>query len=137
MGAFLRWAACAVVPLCLIVACSDDEGDGDDDAASGGSGASGSGAGATGGSGDGLASCSESCPDVVAAGCPGGPPTEADCVNGCEMIKSGPCADQYAALSDCAGPDPQFACSERGAVVVTGCEDLNADLSTCLGGGGG
>ena len=129
--------ACALIGLVAVGCGSDDQEDGD---GGGGAGGTGSGSGATtgsGGTGNGLPECADICVGVVAENCPGGPPTQADCVNGCEMIRMGPCADVYATLAACAGADPDLACDENGAVLVVGCETENAELTDCLAAGGG
>jgi hypothetical protein len=59
-----------------------------------------------------------------------------DCVSGCETVRTGPCADDYGVLAECAGADPDYGCSQSGAVVVIGCEAENMQLLTCLAGGG-
>jgi hypothetical protein len=130
-----------VAAACASGACSDDgepqdtssEGSG----ASGSGGTTGAGADGSGGASTGLPSCAEICPGVMAAQCPNGPPTEADCVSGCNTVRMGPCADVYTVVAECAGTDPDYACDQSGAVIVTGCEAENAELSTCLAAGGG
>ncbi len=89
---------------------------------------------ATGGSGGGGPTCAAVCPSVVAAGCSKGPADQGDCVSGCEAVRSGPCAVEYAALLDCGGAQPQFACDANGSVTVVGCDGANATLNTCLAG---
>ena len=79
-----------------------------------------------------LPSCSDSCVDVVAAQCPNGPPTQQDCVTGCEQIRAGPCAAQYDALFDCSGAAPDYACDAQDFITVIGCETAYQALSSCL-----
>jgi hypothetical protein len=70
--------------------------------------------------------------DVVAAQCPNGPPTQQDCVTGCEQIRAGPCAAQYDALFDCSGAAPDYACDAQDFITVIGCETAYQALSNCL-----
>ena len=79
-----------------------------------------------------LPSCADTCVDVVAAQCSNGPPTQQDCVTGCEQIRAGPCAAQYNALFQCSGATPDYACDAQGFVTVAGCETEYQALSNCL-----
>jgi hypothetical protein len=79
-----------------------------------------------------LPSCADVCTKVVATQCPSGPPSQSDCVSGCETIRAGKCRPQYMALFDCAGPNPSYDCNAGGFVVVVGCESADAALTTCL-----
>jgi hypothetical protein len=79
-----------------------------------------------------TSSCADVCLGVMSAQCPSGPPTQEECVKGCETIRSGPCAAEYQALRDCAGSNPTYACTASGTVTVTGCESENTVLSSCL-----
>lgn len=79
--------------------------------------------------------CSDLCPDVVAAGCNAGPPSVAECVNGCETILAGPCAGDYESVYACAGESPTYACSASGQVTIVGCEPELETLYACLAGG--
>jgi hypothetical protein len=107
----------------ILAACGSD----------GSSGTGGSG-GATGAGGNmsGLPSCDDVCTKVVAAACPAGPGTQADCVAGCQMIRAGKCAGKYQELADCAGPNPTYTCGASGAVTVVGCESADGALTACL-----
>jgi hypothetical protein len=85
------------------------------------------------GSGDSGLTCNESCPGAVAAACAHGPPSEADCLNGCEVVQA-TCADAYDALSTCAGASPTYACGADGQVQIVGCESQGAALDACISG---
>ena len=106
----------------LLSACGDDTKGG----AANGTGGQ---AGANNGS---LPPCADVCTRVVATRCPSGPPTQSECVSGCEMIRAGKCKDRYTALFACAGPNPSYDCNADGFVVVVGCEDADTALTTCL-----
>ncbi|MBN2496449.1 MAG: hypothetical protein JXR96_17780 [Deltaproteobacteria bacterium] len=77
------------------------------------------------------ATCAGICPAVVAAGCANGPPTQADCVSGCEGMLQTECAAQLQAMLDCSA-GKTFTCDADDAPVATGCESQNAALNTCL-----
>lgn len=100
-----------------------------DDSKSGTAAGTGGQAGANGGS---LPPCADVCTRVVEAQCPSGPPSQSDCVSGCETIRAGKCKDLYMALFECAGSNPSYDCNAGGFVVVVGCESADAALSTCL-----
>jgi hypothetical protein len=112
----------------LLVGCGDDGG-------SGGAGGSGQGGVLTpiGGSGsvnDAIV-CSNACADIVPLMCESGPPNQAECENGCRTIRSA-CREQHDVLLECAGPEPEYACSENGAVVVVACMEENVELNQCI-----
>jgi hypothetical protein len=106
-----------------LVACGDSGGDG---------GGGGAGTGGTPAGGNSAVSCSELCPDVVAAACSAGPPDVAACEDGCETILAGPCAADYEAVYVCAGDAPTYACSASGQVSIVGCETELETLYACL-----
>ncbi|MFO0551876.1 MAG: hypothetical protein U0271_26045 [Polyangiaceae bacterium] len=120
----------------LLAACGDSGSGGGGQGGSGASsGGGGQNSGGTGGAGGASAvPCADVCPDVVAAACSAGPPTVAECVNGCETILAGPCADLYDALYVCAGSNPSYQCTPSGQVQVAGCADENTALYNCLAG---
>jgi hypothetical protein len=113
---------CVVAGCGFLSACGDDSKGG---VANGTGGQGGSGAGA-------LPPCAEVCTNVIAAQCPSGPPTQADCVSGCETIRTGKCRAQYMALFECAGSNPSYDCNSNGFVFVVGCESADSALNTCL-----
>ena len=78
-----------------------------------------------------LPSCDSLCPAVLAAKCPQGPVSQADCVSGCETIRAGKCADKYRAVYDCGGAHPVYACDAQGRTTTVGCESLMAALYEC------
>ena len=80
----------------------------------------------------GLPPCSDVCTKVIAAQCPSGPPTQAECVTGCETIRTGKCQAQYQSLFDCAGPNPSYTCDAGGLVTVVGCESQDSALNACI-----
>lgn len=84
--------------------------------------------------GESSVSCEDLCPDVVAADCPAGPPSVAECENGCETLLAGPCASDYELVYLCAGDDPTYACSASGQVSIVGCETELEALYACLAG---
>jgi hypothetical protein len=114
---------CVCLSVVFAAACGDDAKGGTGPAPDGGQ------AGASNGN---LPPCSEVCTDVIAQQCPSGPPTQADCVSGCETIRTGKCRDQYMALFACAGTNPSYTCNAGGFVQVVGCEAADSALNTCL-----
>ena len=76
--------------------------------------------------------CADICASVLAARCPRGPQTQADCTGPCEQFRSSSCTKQFQALFDCAGTAPRFACDAHGSVTVTGCETRYNALLSCL-----
>jgi hypothetical protein len=76
--------------------------------------------------------CPDICASVLAARCPNGPRSEADCTGPCEQFRSSWCASRFQALFDCAGAAPRFACDANGFVTVTGCESQYGELLSCL-----
>ncbi len=76
--------------------------------------------------------CADICASVLAARCPRGPRSEADCTVPCEQFSSGSCAKPFQALFDCAGAVPRYACDAHGSVTVTGCESQFDALTSCL-----
>ena len=81
-----------------------------------------------------MPTCDEVCPGVLAAHCSNGPVDQADCVSGCNTVRTGPCAAQYSTLATCAGAHPAYTCDTGGNVTVTGCESHNSALLACLAG---
>jgi hypothetical protein len=77
-------------------------------------------------------SCAQVCPGIVAPHCPGGPANEADCESGCQTIRSGKCAAAYGTLYQCAGATPTYTCGSAIGVIVNGCENQSAALTSCL-----
>jgi hypothetical protein len=70
---------------------------------------------------------------TAAAGrCPHGPPDQASCLTVCERVRSGPCADRYAALFACAGPAPVYACDAHGGLTVAHCEREYESMLRCF-----
>ena len=117
-----------VVLLCVVAgsgflsACGDDSKGG---AVNGTGGQAGSNGGT-------LPPCVDVCTKVLEAQCPSGPTSQAECVSGCETIRTGKCKSQYMALFECAGANPTYDCNAGGFVVVVGCEAVDSALTTCL-----
>jgi hypothetical protein len=80
-----------------------------------------------------LPSCASLCPAVLAPHCTHGPVDQADCVSGCEFIRTSPCADKYIALADCGGAQPVYGCDSAGRTIIVGCESASAALYACTG----
>src|SRR5882672_2528484 len=92
-----------------------------------GCGSDGAGSRGDGGAGNGsIPSCAEVCPGVVAAHCPNGPVDQADCMGGCQSIRSGKCASTYQTLYECAGASPTYTCGSAIGVIVNGCENQSS-----------
>jgi hypothetical protein len=111
------------------LACACSEGSGDTGGVAGSGGSSGSGGS---GGGDTSPSCADICPALVAEQCPDGPPSQEECVTGCEEIRSGPCETEYDALFACSGLAPNYACTAQGSVTVVGCESEFDAMWTCV-----
>jgi hypothetical protein len=79
-------------------------------------------------------SCEDACPMSVATGCPLAPPTQADCLSGCQAIRAMGCTAQYDAFARCAGPMPVLECDSSGEVTAPGCMTESAAIYTCLSG---
>ena len=86
------------------------------------------------GSGSNPPTCEASCPMAVSAGCPNGPPSQADCLQGCQAIVAAGCTPQYDALARCGPSPPTYACDTLGRVIVVGCQAEIDALYTCLAG---
>ena len=80
-----------------------------------------------------TADCASYCAGVIAAACPGGPATQQECEQGCEMLNGA--VDQcpaWGALAECAQTAPTFTCF-MGETVPEGCEDEFYCVSLCFG----
>lgn len=125
--------ACVWTASTLAVACGSDDASGPvtDGGAAGGSGGS---AGASGQcpTSASVADCAAICPAVVAAACPGGPTTQAECEEGCTMLNDyvGSCP-AWGGVVDCMGSSPTFSCMDDQWVPV-GCEDEFYCVSQCF-----
>jgi hypothetical protein len=75
--------------------------------------------------------CTELCPDVVAAGCSAGPANEAACESGCMVIEQS-CQAQYDDYAACGGASPTITCNASNFPIVTGCEAKSDALLACL-----
>lgn len=83
-----------------------------------------------------TADCATYCTGVLAAACPGGPGSQEECEQGCEMLNGA--IDQcpaWGTLVECSQTAPQFTCF-MGETVPEGCEEEFYCLSQCFGGGG-
>ena len=80
--------------------------------------------------------CKDTCADVVAAACEGGPTTTEECEAGCKFVGEGPCANEQLAVVGCAGSDPKYMCMDPGGFPTPeGCETESAALQACLADG--
>lgn len=77
--------------------------------------------------------CETICPLVVAAGCAGGPPDQAACVSGCQVIQGGACGILYNETLACAGGMPTFTCDPMTRPTIAGCEAQFDALYQCTG----
>jgi hypothetical protein len=80
-------------------------------------------------------SCEAMCPVAVSTGCLHAPPTQADCISGCQAIRMAGCTGQYDAFARCAASLPSYTCDSLGQVTVEGCMTESAAIYTCLAGG--
>lgn len=124
-----------IATACLgwIVGCNDGD---DDDAASagagGGSGAASAGTGgAAGASETGDSLCERGCEATLAADCPAGPASQAQCVEDCEALSSGACSSEYAALQACAEGET-ISCNSAGIPVIEACSAEQTQFIDCL-----
>jgi len=79
-------------------------------------------------------SCIATCPGVMAAGCPSGPPSLAACEEGCAETRAA-CPAEFDAVIACGGDDPSFSCGDTNGMVYTvGCETEQDALYACLAG---
>lgn len=77
--------------------------------------------------------CETICPFVVAAACAGGPPDQAACVSGCQVIQGGACGILYNETLACAGGMPTFTCDPMTRPTIAGCEAQFDALYQCTG----
>ncbi|HEY6077218.1 MAG TPA: hypothetical protein VIW29_00350 [Polyangiaceae bacterium] len=135
--------ALAIACLGLCYACGDDD-DGGKPESSAGTGAvstgesgaantGGSGNVSTGGSGSGTATCKETCPDVVDAGCDLVPESVEECEQQCDdFLGAGACSEQWAELQTCA-EDKDIVCTTGTPSLPApeGCEALQQQFVAC------
>lgn len=75
--------------------------------------------------------CEEGCEATLAAQCPVGPDTQAECEQDCRSFASGPCRTEYVALRECAD-GKTLTCSSLGLPSVPGCEAEQNAFAMCL-----
>jgi hypothetical protein len=56
---------------------------------------------------------------------------QADCMGGCQSIRSSKCASAYTTLYQCAGASPTYTCGSAIGVIVNGCESQSSALASC------
>ena len=75
--------------------------------------------------------CKRGCEATLAADCPNGPPSQAQCESDCQGLSSGSCADEYGTFQACADGEP-VTCGSTGIPVVAACADEQAAFIACL-----
>lgn len=88
----------------------------------------------SGNDGDGVTvdRCESGCEATVAAGCTGGPASQAACVADCrELQQSGPCTAAFSNFQACAD-GKAVTCSPTGLPIVVGCESQQAAFVGCV-----
>lgn len=78
-----------------------------------------------------CAPCEDTCPAVVAAACPGGPPDMTACVDGCNALFNSPCSLEFDKMRACIGSMSTFTCDDQGRPTVEMCAAQFAELYAC------
>jgi hypothetical protein len=125
----------STVAVLLVGACADEPSDESDGTESASENDESAGTDGDGGMCDGSATtadCASYCTGVVAASCAGGPATQAECEQGCEMLNAavGQCP-AWGVLVECAQAAPAFACF-MDEPVPEGCEEEFYCVSLCF-----
>ena len=75
--------------------------------------------------------CHDGCVATLAAACDNGPATQAECESDCQLLESGSCASEYAALQSCA-EGKSISCNAQGLPTVSACSNETAAFVGCL-----
>jgi hypothetical protein len=81
---------------------------------------------------NGSSICEAACPGILQAKCSGGPPSQAECVTGCDTVRTGACASLFQRFMDCGGATPKYSCNTNGNVSIVGCDSESTALWTCV-----
>jgi hypothetical protein len=85
------------------------------------------------GEGEGEDSCTAGCELTLAAECPEGPASQAECVTDCEALRIGDCGTEYESLLTC-GESSEVACDENDIPTVVDCAAEEGVFRDCIGG---
>ena len=81
--------------------------------------------------GGGGLTCSDVCPEVVAAGCTNGPSSISDCESGCAEVRN-LCTSKWNTVIACSGDDAAYSCDANDMVYPEGCQTQQDKLNACI-----